>query len=1087
MPPVEPTFEEGKRMILYHGCGTWRRLRLLRVLILCTTAIAPTKTDCFQCRKCVAVANGRPTLHGTHPTVVFVAPHPYPRRQPVSPFWGQRRAAVRNKRCLFVACWSSTNGAANNNTPRRKRTDVTAEEAAETVVGPTNHDDSTIAHHSQPYTLEYSPNFHRHIVRDWNGCVVQSYLWLDDAVTAYPSAVRLPVPSYQQYCYHQCLYSSSSCSSANNNSSTGANNCYLPNDDVAAFVAGGGLEEATAYPVTHLVDGDDEVTKNTDRIYIKFQSLLMWYPAQVDKLMERWPPLRFYPAALLQERLMFLLAPLPDDDFILQQANVTDDVDWPRIFYGTRRGAGMSVAQVSHALQVLPEPFLLRLNYNAYYCVLQSDPLAAATVNSLETSYASNNNECSTTTATQVAVLYDQTPPLVVQMTHKVLNLWVTGASHVDVASLAYLHWRGWEWQACRIVLHALPSCQQCSLEPSWELFERGRSNSNKVRKTLIPESLSYMQTRLHIRPWHIHAMFKTHTRLTSYSPVKLKQKLDFLQGRLQLRSSVLRALIMVMPSLLGASTDALESRMQFWLVQIGLTVSQLRQVVTEKPALMQYSVEDNLRPKLEFFSADLGLDNSMLVRMTLVNPELWGRSLERYLWPMARAFCSSCRDGDDNGMTLTDYGRIVAQVPELLRYSCQTLEHKLQFLRDRLGLTGKQLKSMVQTTPRILLQSIPTSLLPKIDLIESLGANNYTGSREAIRNNPSLLVISKSALKQRLLRSGSLSTPEVSLAEALSKPTTKGLQRKSIWLLSSTSDTREVDVEFSGVAAAASHAETSQSNMYNALRLGRLLNGRQYVYANATKRVSDCDWKKDLDALMRAKVSIDKDFVSLDKYLNQKSEHENESHTIPHLIIYTSGRAFPPEDTVRGRKRSGGLAFQIRNWSAVEWRQTCSKMWQGLRLRLLPDSHTLIVGYPYTRPSRRRCSLYACREALRVATKWLSLITSPNAVISIVSDSNYVLELLHNSSQIMEWGRAETRGDFVFTGPVELHMANPDILYPLARTYYRLVEQDRMLPIKMKSKNVTVHFLPADTSDSARRLQDGAKLAAKLMYDSVR
>jgi hypothetical protein len=61
----------------------------------------------------------------------------------------------------------------------------------------------------------------------------------------------------------------------------------------------------------------------------------------------------------------------------------------------------------------------------------------------------------------------------------------------------------------------------------------------------------------------------------------------------------------------------------------------------------------------------------------------------------------------------------------------------------------------------------------------------------------------------------------------------------------------------------------------------------------------------------------------------------------------------------------------------------------------------------------------------------------------------------------------------------------NPDILFPLSRLYFRLIEQDAVdLAFR---KNVTVIFTAADACESHHRLYDGAKLAAKLMYDIVK
>jgi mTERF len=864
------------------------------------------------------------------------------------------------------------------------------------------------------YTLEYSRNFHRHVARH-NGTVVRSFLWLDEAMQHYPTAELLPIAS------------------------TGGS------DVGNTLVAGGGLIESTAYQNPQAIPHQRVLLpkpqrRNRDQVVATFQSVLKWYPAQVETLFERWPALLSYPADLLKERLQFLLAPLPRNQTILEQANLTDDIDWPYIFHHDGFGAGMSLGQVSHALQVLPEPLLLRLDSTTYRANVDMDG-AAHQVSQFAISES-------------VIQLYEQTPPLVLQMTIKMLHLWVTGVAHLDVTSLAYLQWFGWEWQACRVFAHAFRCSLTISAEPT------GAHRGSSPRRGLPPASLAYLQLRLQVRPWHIRAMLNTHSRLAGYSLEKVKRNLDFLQDRLYLRSSQLQAIILNMPSLLGMRVEALESRLEFWTIKVGLTTEQLREVALQKPALLQYSLEDNLDHKLTFFVEELGLTaNSSLhpaplVRMTCITPELWGRSLDRFLAPLARGVCAKC----DNTMTLPEFGQLVVQAPEIMRYNLLKLLAKLDFLRQRLGLSGIDLKSMIQRSPRLLRESISTSLEPKIQLIEQCG---FTDSTEALRNNPSLLSIDKETLQRRLQRADSFNSEET-LTKALEQASKAARSRRAVWLLSESSDAG-VELVFSEVSAAAAHAQTSQSNMYRILRLKLLLNGRKYVYADQSQLAEVSD------GVSPRAEEFSSCGLQPQAIINETRE--------AHLTIHAAGSAFPPEDPVRGRMRSGGMAIQVRSWTSAEWRQIGLQLWKGMRLRLLSDSQTVIMGYQFTRPSSPRCSLYACHEALRVATEWITSNAESNATITIVCESNYVLDLLQNTSQLMEWGSAESIADFVYTGPGLLHKANPDILYPLARKVLHLHDKHRAF----------VQFTGSDMCERSLRLREGAKFAAIRMYDSIR
>jgi hypothetical protein len=79
----------------------------------------------------------------------------------------------------------------------------------------------------------------------------------------------------------------------------------------------------TAYPFTTIhtqVDPDSTDSSNDDdgnnlrRIYHVLEMLLKWYPRQIDRFVERWPPLSTYSAHLLEETLAILLAELSEDE-----------------------------------------------------------------------------------------------------------------------------------------------------------------------------------------------------------------------------------------------------------------------------------------------------------------------------------------------------------------------------------------------------------------------------------------------------------------------------------------------------------------------------------------------------------------------------------------------------------------------------------------------------------------------------------------------------------------------------------------------------------------------------------------------------
>jgi hypothetical protein len=904
------------------------------------------------------------------------------------------------------------------------------------------------------YTVQYAPTFRRHVVRclvDDNddsddsstgessrGRVIQSFLWLDEARARFPNARLLPVESPLLP-----LWSSDN----NNKSDGGSTSRFIGLDDT---VAGGMVWDAkrsefSSYPSP--LPPLSSTTRNSDNCFESsnknnkqaivsiLESHLRWFPSQAERLIQAWPDLLLlYAPSELSERIQFLLAPLVDHT-VLQQVNYTEDIDWPVLFYSHGRGAGMSLAQVSHALQTVPQ-FLLR-----------TWPQAAAG------------------DVKQLMSLYEQTPPAVSEMTHVRLEAWLAGTSVFESAMLAYLHWKGWEWSQCRLLLHAWPCLLQPVLEAGWEVHERG----GIIRKKLVLDALQYLQARLQLRPWHIQAMFKTHSRLTGYNKGQLQRNMDYLQASQNLSSADLRKVLLQMPSLLGASIDGLQERSTFWIEAVGLTAIQLREAALKKPSILQYSVAANLKPKFVFFSVQLKIDSFCLVQLTKSHPDIWAYSLERKLRPSCSAFISCC----GSNMTMADYGNIVVKAPDILRCNWNAnLRVKLQFLQRALNLSPKELTALVTTSPRVLLHSAK-SLEAKINLLEQAGT---TEGHLAVQRNPSLLLIALGILKTRIKRVSEQSNQEC-LSDALAQPAkgrARGSQR-TVALFST--DGASVEHEFTGAADAARHAGTSVSNMYEAIRNARLLKGRMYAYTeiglNGTKLGTVRSKNESLSS-----VKIQEDLTRLQvQVIDSQSTR---------LTIIVSGVAFPPESGVRGRRRSGGMALQIPTWSINNWREPCSTIWKGQNVRLLSDRQTAILGYPFIRPSRPRCCLYVCREAIRVASQWLSSVETPSADIEIMSDSSYVVELLRNTTQVLDWGSAETRSEFTYTGEGPSYRANPDILYPVARSLYHLMNQE-VRPNGRKTK-VVVRFTSSDqASESYRRTLAGAKLAAKLMYDRSR
>jgi hypothetical protein len=348
---------------------------------------------------------------------------------------------------------------------------------------------------------------------------------------------------------------------------------------------------------------------------------------------------------------------------------------------------------------------------------------------------------------------------------------------------------------------------------------------------------------------------------------------------------------------------------------------------------------------------------------------------------------------------------------------------------------------------------------------------------------------------------------------------------------------------EFSTGKDAAMAANISSTSMYTAIRTGKVISGKRYIYwdevssfeSAATIRVREVLAAANIQGSIaqnattitsksssllvgKTEASVFKDGLSIkagsaDKVLKgirpkrieqdtgEKNRVEdgrfNVSETGCCLVVYVSGRIFPPDDAseVRGKRRAGGMAIAMPSLSpsfSKVFRQSCEKCFSSQLLSTKNCAYdengsgfVALLGYPYLRPSRRRCSLYVCREALRVVRQLFLEVSEaskeaqacdysggevcPRASmhIQIVTDSNYVFELLQDTGELLEWGSKPSQRDFAFTGEVEEWTANTDILYPLSRTYFNLVRPDSNVFTAFQT-NLTVNFMvDAGVSDA--------------------
>jgi hypothetical protein len=267
-------------------------------------------------------------------------------------------------------------------------------------------------------------------------------------------------------------------------------------------------------------------------------------------------------------------------------------------------------------------------------------------------------------------------------------------------------------------------------------------------------------------------------------------------------------------------------------------------------------------------------------------------------------------------------------------------------------------------------------------------------------------------------------------------------------------------------VDTAASTIGTGRFNMYNIIKTGRLFKEKSYVYgstdsipANSEETTGSKNDDRRQDFLPENRVHL-VDFLRHSSVLSRAGIQLNGDANKTYLAAFVSGRTYPPEraSDARGRRKEGGLSIYFPQ---LRGRHIGEKLLRAAAERcfayqVMPNSENgtrycdglILLGYNDLRPSRNRCGLHVCNDVLRVILELLRLDSScpelQNSTIEvdIFTDSNYAWDLLHNTTSLLRWGSYSRKHDFVYDGKGPKWKANPDILYPLSRTYYGLVNQ---------------------------------------------
>lgn len=590
--------------------------------------------------------------------------------------------------------------------------------------------------------------------------------------------------------------------------------------------------------------------------------------------------------------------------------------------------------------------------------------------------------------------------------------------------------------------------------------------------------------------------------------------KLDVYQSRLGLSSRELRKVILRMPSLLGMSVynnesdtkSSVDERLEFFydegklhridqwfafpsLLYLNLTVmvhiwclylsfadivgmaqEELKQALLKQPSLLQYSVV-SLRSKLSFLRDELFISRPVVSRIISTAPAILGLSLSENIRPKVATLMVRCRFSPE------EIGFIVARVPSILALSTKRkIEPCLSYLSVALRLPDEaSLGGIIKSAPRILVQSMSSSLDPKIRMMDEaleqerlekgLSADDeHLKVMDLCMKNPALLATTNAILGKRI--SACHNNTDTTLSEAL-KPSTKGRKQKFEIVRGHVRAVGEdITEERQGLTGAEGYGYTSDM----------------------------------ADAIAS--------LVSSGPSLNDLASANIRNSTALSITAFISGQVFPPDSdgNVRGISQVGGMAIQIaqrlsaRQLKIAAESSTTAVISEKEEPGSNFDTGLILLKFPHLRASRHRCDLCACELALKIILNFLKEsaasydLSNFNVRVEICSDSFYVYKMVQNRDNLLRWGSYPSLENFVYEGSGPKSLANPDILYPLSQYVVDLTSCRSRNDDICIGKSVNVVF--KHTSEvcsglvselTTRQMNEYARQAAMWAYDRDR
>lgn len=180
------------------------------------------------------------------------------------------------------------------------------------------------------------------------------------------------------------------------------------------------------------------------------------------------------------------------------------------------------------------------------------------------------------------------------------------------------------------------------------------------------------------------------------------------------MNTSLVTKVILSCPQLFQYKTDQLQESIDYFWDKLALTNDQVTWMVTISPIILTLNVDTNLRPTVRFLQS-LGSDSWEGWRRMMVRyPQLLTYLVENVLKPKLEFLETTLLDLQIHG----SLQRIVSHFPPIFWLSQDLLQHKVNYLSQKVDLTADELKGVILTFPQILGLSVSQNLEPAITFL---------------------------------------------------------------------------------------------------------------------------------------------------------------------------------------------------------------------------------------------------------------------------------------------------------------------------------------------------------------------------------